>query len=82
MDENKVALPTKNTHEEGENLENIWDCPEFKISGIFSSHMVLQREKPIKVWGFSTHVGTQVTGSFMGETVNAAVGDDNKFMTI
>ena len=24
-----------------------WECPEFKVSGAFSSHMVLQREKPI-----------------------------------
>ena len=27
----------------------VWNCPEFKLSGIFSSHMVLQRDKPIRV---------------------------------
>ena len=79
--ENKheVALPTTDTTETVEKDENTWDCPEFKVSGIFASHMVLQREKPIKVWGFSTHVGTKVAGCFMGETVTATVGEDNRF---
>ena len=78
-DKHKVALPTSESVEIEENKENTWDCPEFKISGIFSSHMVLQREKPIKIWGFSTHVGSKVAGCFMGETVTATVGEDKRF---
>ena len=79
MDEHKVALPTKDTLENDESRENAWVCPEFKLSGLFSSHMVLQREKPIKIWGFSTHVGSRVAGCFMGETVTATIGEDNRF---
>lgn len=79
MDEHKVALPTKDTFEAEEKNDDAWVCPEFKISGIFSSHMVLQREKPIKIWGFSTHKGSKVAGHFMGETSVATVGDDNRF---
>ncbi len=78
-DKHKVALPTTDITETNEKAEKAWDCPEFKVSGIFSSHMVLQREKPIKIWGFSTHVGTKVAGCFMGETVTATVGEDNRF---
>ena len=78
-DKHKVALPTSDETETNESADSTWDCPEFKISGIFSSHMVLQREKPIKIWGFSTHVGTKVAGHFMGETATATVGEDNRF---
>ncbi len=53
--------------------------PAFKLSGLFASHMVLQREKPIKIWGFSLQIGSEVTGSFMGETVKTTVGDDNRW---
>lgn len=79
MDEHKLALPTNTAFEGKDAKESSWECPEFKISGIFSSHMVLQREKPIKIWGFSTHVGSKVVGCFMGETVTATVGEDNRF---
>ena len=78
-DKHSVALPTTNTTKTPGKDEKGWICPEFKISGIFSSHMVLQREKPIKIWGFSTHVGTKVAGCFMGEMVTATVGEDNRF---
>lgn len=79
MDEKKIALPSNDITETNEGDVDPWVCPEFKISGIFSSHMVLQREKPIKVWGFSTHVGAKVTGRFMNETATATIGDDNRF---
>ena len=80
MDEHKVALPTNEANvETDESSKEVWACPEFKVSGIFSSHMVLQREKPIKVWGFSAHIGTKVAGCFMGETATATVGEDNRF---
>lgn len=79
-DKHKVALPTTDTTETDESKESTWECPEFKVSSIFSSHMVLQRDKIIKVWGFSTHVGSQVAGHFMGETTTANVGNDNRFL--
>lgn len=56
------------------------DCgPDFKVSGIFSSHMVLQRDRPIHIFGFSNRPGTVVTGEFGGERATAAVGEDRKW---
>lgn len=78
-DKHKVELPKAEALENDGSVEKSWNCPEFKISGIFSSHMVLQKEKPIKVWGFSTHTGSCVAGHFMGETSKATVGEDNRF---
>ena len=78
-DKHKVELPSTNVTETDESLESTWVCPEFKVSGVFTSHMVLQREKTIKIWGFSTHIGTKVAGHFMGETATATVGEDNRF---
>lgn len=70
--QNTPALPTEERTVSAGNGA-VWICPEFKLSGIFSSHMVLQRDKPIRVWGFSRHPGSAVTGEFMGETVRATV---------
>ena len=78
-DKHKVALPTTDSTEINEEAENTWECPEFKVSGIFASHMVLQREKPIRIWGFSQKVGSRVAGHFMGETATATVGANNRF---
>ena len=62
-----------------EKAEDGWVCPEFKVSGVFSSNMVLQREKPIKIWGFSTSVGGTVFGEFAEQKVSTTVGDDGKW---
>jgi sialate O-acetylesterase len=43
-----------------------------KLHNIFSSHMVIQRDKPIKVWGWATP-GETVTVKFGEETVTAKV---------
>lgn len=70
--ESSVALPSDGrTVSTGEG--NTWVCPAFKVSGIFSSHMVLQQNKPIRVWGFSDKPGATVTGTFLGETVSTVV---------
>ncbi len=74
-----VALPENGSVESTEAKANTWVSPEFKVSGLFASHMVLQREKPIKIWGFSQNTGTKVAGHFMGETSTATVGEDNRF---
>ncbi len=73
-----VALPTAE-QKTVVKAEDGWVCPEFKVSGAFSSNMVLQREKPIKIWGFSTDVGGKVFGEFAGQTANATVGEDGKW---
>ena len=73
-----VALPTTE-QKSVEKTEDGWVCPEFKVSGAFSSNMVLQREKPIKIWGFSTNVGGKVYGEFAEQVVNTTVGDDGKW---
>ena len=50
--------------------------PDFKVSGVFGSHMVLQRDMPIEVWGFSNQAGSTVSGTFAGETATTQVGAD------
>ena len=45
-----------------------------KVHGIFRSHMVLQRDKPITIWGWAP-VGAAVTVTLGEETVSAKAGD-------
>ena len=47
------------------------------VSGVFSSNMVLQRNQPIPVWGWS-EAGTTVTGTFAGTTATA-VADESGY---
>ena len=77
MSNTSPALPTSEKKLANENIKNTWVCPEFKVSGVFSSHMVLQKEQPILIWGFSTAVGSTVKGEFMGEGSFTTVGEDN-----
>ena len=77
MSENTVALPGRERKVDGGKINGGWKCPVFKASGIFSSHMVLQRDEPILVWGFSDAPGSVVKGSFMGYEAEARVDDDN-----
>ena len=76
-----VALPNASGEvvSINQNIVKKYEGPEFKLSGLFASHMVLQREKPIKIWGFSRQIGSGVTGCFMGETVKTTVGADNRW---
>ena len=53
--------------------------PDFKVSGVFSSHMVLQRDVPIHIWGFSNTPGSTVTATFDGETATATVNNEGKW---
>ena len=78
MEENRMALPGQEEKELATVASN-WACPDFKVSGVFSSHMVLQRERPIRIWGFSATPGSTVTGEFMGERVTATVNEQNKW---
>ena len=69
-----AALPTNERKTETIKPDG-WVTPEFKISGAFSSNMVLQRDEEIKVWGFSTDEGGLVTGEFDGSVSIAKVRD-------
>lgn len=72
-----TALPTTDK-KITEKTNNAWQIPEFKVSGVFSSHMVLQRDKKIRIWGFSQSEGSAVTVEFDNETATATV-KDNRF---
>lgn len=47
----------------------------FKVAAIFSNHMVLQRDKNIKVFGQGEN-GAEVTVQFLGKTYSALVKDE------
>jgi len=51
---------------------------DFRLSGVFGDHMVLQREKPVPVWGWATP-GGQVTVQFAGQTKSAAANAAGKW---
>ncbi len=53
--------------------------PDFHISTAFGSHMVLQRDRLVPVWGISTYTGETVTVSFKGQTKTTTVGQDGKW---
>lgn len=48
---------------------------EFKVAAVFSNHMVLQREKNIKIFGQGKD-GETVTVTFLGETYTTTVQQD------
>jgi len=52
---------------------------DVKVSGMFSDNMVLQRGMKVPVWGTATAGGT-VEVKFAGQTKEAKVGADNKWM--
>jgi sialate O-acetylesterase len=55
-----AALAIGNTHANAE-------TPPLKVHGVFSSNMVLQRDQPIKVWGWAPP-GSKVAVSFGNES--------------
>jgi hypothetical protein len=50
----------------------------FRLPSIFSDHMVLQRERPVPVWG-SAEAGSNVTVEFAGQVKTATADDDGKW---
>ncbi|MBQ8576816.1 MAG: hypothetical protein IJ449_02445 [Clostridia bacterium] len=88
-DNNTPALPTDGTvpADTAQTLSAAVSLPEtslqeWKVSGIFTSHMVLQRDTPITVWGFSSHIGAAVEGEWYGERVFGTVGEDGRFSLV
>lgn len=51
---------------------------EFKLSAVISDHMVLQREKPVAIWGWAD-AGEAVTVRFAGQTKSTTAGADGKW---
>ena len=49
-----------------------------KLSGVFGSHMVIQQEQPIRVFG-SAEPGEKVTVTLAGRTASATAGGDGTF---
>jgi sialate O-acetylesterase len=60
----------------------LW-CPEAKaeisVSPMFGDHMVLQRDRPVPVWG-KADPGDVVTVKFAGQEVQARAGTDGRWM--
>ena len=59
--------------------EDVVEVPEIGnglcVSNVFQTNMVLQRDKPIRVWGWAPP-GEQVTVTFAAGTASAQAGDD------
>jgi len=53
---------------------------DLTLPAIFSDHMVLQRDKPVPVWGWATP-GDEVTVEFAGQSRRATTGGDGRWMT-
>lgn len=51
---------------------------DLRLGSLFSDHMVLQRDKPIAVWGW-TDAGESVTVSFAGQLKSAIAAADGKW---
>ena len=50
----------------------------FRLAAPISDHMVLQREKPVAIWGWAD-AGEAVTVSFAGQSKTATAGADGKW---
>lgn len=48
---------------------------ELRLPAVFSDHMVLQRERPVRVWGWAD-AGAAVSVAFAGQTVQTEADDD------
>lgn len=55
-------------------LSNIVSFSNVKLPALVGSHMVLQRDKPIKIWGYADE-GEVVQVIFAGKTVSASTKD-------
>lgn len=54
---------------------------QFRVAAVFSSNMVLQREKPVCIFGRGTD-GDRITVSFMGRQFSAAVSGERWRVTL
>ena len=66
------------TETEKENLvlgDSVQYASNFKVSNVFDSNMVIQRNEYVRVWGFAdeSENGKKVTAEFMGKTADALI---------
>src|ERR1700722_6899265 len=54
---------------------------QVRVPRLVADGMVLQREIPIRIWGFGSP-GERVTVKFDGETANAVTDDNGKWLAI
>jgi sialate O-acetylesterase len=52
---------------------------QLKVAKIFSDHTVLQRDQPVKVWGWSTQ-NSEVNVQFANQNINATADNSGKWM--
>lgn len=52
---------------------------ELKLSPVFGDHMVLQRDKPVKVWGWANRKET-ITVTFSGQTKTTTTAADGSWL--
>lgn len=52
---------------------------DLRLSPVFSDHMVLQRDKPVKVWGWA-NAGQKVTVAFAGQTKTGKANSDGTWV--
>ena len=52
---------------------------EVRLSKVFNDHMVLQRQKPLRIWGTS-EVGAKVSVAFAGQTRTTAADAAGKWL--
>ena len=51
---------------------------DLKVATVFSDHMVLQREKPVAVWGWAD-AGESITVTFAGQAKSGTAGADGRW---
>jgi hypothetical protein len=54
------------------------ETPQLKLPGVFCDHLVLQREKPIRIWGWAPPSET-VTVDFSGQTKQTTTDSQGKW---
>ncbi len=79
-----LILLTANLHLFAQQMprEHVIDAPsigeELSLHNLFQSNMVLQRDKPINIWGWAAE-GEKVSVSFAGQTGTATTDRDRKW---
>lgn len=58
-----------------------WLNADVRLSELFTDHMVLQRGKPVRVWGWANH-GEKVTVEFAGQKVSTVAVEGNWSVTL